>query len=73
LSAADRDLFLMGQVEVLKKSFTGSAAGIVGRTVEVRMLQDAGWKAVLLSQDVEAPEGAVRAGEWTDVVAALEQ
>jgi hypothetical protein len=63
----------MGEIERLKKSFTGPAAAIVGRAVDAKMVQDAGWKAVLLSQVVEAPEGSIHAGEWTDVVAALKK
>jgi hypothetical protein len=66
LSEADRDLFLMGEIERLKKSFTGPVAAIVGRPVDAKMMQDAGWKAVLLGNGIDA-EGAIHVGEWKDV------
>jgi hypothetical protein len=67
LGEGDRELFTIGQIEALKKSFPGEALGIAGRPVEAKMFLDAGWRTILIGKSSDAPKGAAIADSWSDV------
>jgi hypothetical protein len=60
----DVEVFTMGQIEGLKKRFSGPTVGIAGRDGEARMYADAGWKAVVIGDAEALPPGASAIASW---------
>lgn len=66
LGDGDADVFTMGQIEALKKAFPGEMIGVAGRGVEAKMFLDAGWKAFVIGDSVNAPAGSVAVRTWKE-------
>jgi hypothetical protein len=70
LQEGDEANFVAGQIETLRKSFTGSAVGVTGRIDFAKLFFDAGWKAVVVGAD-QAPAGATLVAEWAELLKQL--
>jgi hypothetical protein len=67
LGQGDREIFLAGQVQALKKDFPKLAIGIAGRAQEAKVFQGEGLKTYLIGEAGDAPDDVTVAGTWAEL------